>query len=176
MIYLFPGTCFSHPSPDMLGYQKRIGWDHHIGDARLRTRHAPVMVHRQSGPPTSLQRRSLLQLGVGLTGFSSGADVWADDATEAIKRVENVKPVPLRLSLLALQNSVPQSWIQDFQKVIGTSNKVKMKTKKNLGEIFGMLATEKGSSNDLVTIGDAWLTRAIQMKYLKPLEDADKYR
>lgn len=137
---------------------------------------ASVKGHRQGGGGSDLGRRSLLQIGIGLTGFSPSGHVWADDVDEAIKRVEGVKPVPLRLSLVALRNSVPQNWITDFQKVIGSSNRVKMKTKKDLKEIFEMLGTEKGSSNDLVTIGDAWLTRAIQLNYLKPLEDADKYR
>lgn len=136
---------------------------------------ATKRVHsRQCG--TVLQRRDLLRLGLVGAGLSHQGRCVAGEVEEAVARSQVQKPVPVGMSILTVKRSVPATTIKDFQRLVGRANQVKIKTKKDLREVYKELRTGKTSGVDLVTIGDAWMTNAIQNKYIQPLADADKYR
>lgn len=106
--------------------------------------------------PFSLQRRSLL-LGLGaiaLSGCRSGT-------------------YPLTVHLL--DNAVPASLLKEFNRQ--QSQRVQLKSKPQLADLFGELQTaaehsaeeSETSGSTLISLGDYWLTAAIQAKLIRPL-------
>ncbi|KAJ3680731.1 hypothetical protein LUZ60_017009 [Juncus effusus] len=87
--------------------------------------------------------------------------------------------VPLRI--VALQGSIPPSWIKDFIQVQGKRVKFQTENRTTIDSIFSELssASEKGHvspkspmSADLVSIGDSWLNYAIIKGLIEPIKNA----
>ncbi|GMH42374.1 hypothetical protein BSKO_10293 [Bryopsis sp. KO-2023] len=131
-----------------------------------------------SGCPVG-SRRTLLAtgtLGLGLAAAQRDQSV-AQDSIEIESTAETVGSiVPLSWSLLVLRNSLPQLWVQEFQRLVGNANKVKVKSEKTLEALYVALKSGKAKGYDLVSIGDAFLAPCIQGGYLKPIEGGDDYR
>lgn len=84
--------------------------------------------------------------------------------------------VPADLSMVVLKSSLPSKWYPDFQKLVSYKNKVKLKTKKSMDEIYKDLETDKLNTTDLTTLGEAWLTPAINKGLIRPFVSPTDYR
>ncbi|CAN8290503.1 unnamed protein product [Cochlearia groenlandica] len=106
---------------------------------------------------------------------------------EAYKAKVYSLTVPLKL--VALQGSVPPSWIKEFISSQGKRVRLKTRFRANLEDIFFDLSKtdtrngRKGSNStaeaDMISIGDSWLSFAIKEKLIEPMkgvEDQDWYR
>ncbi|CAB4299057.1 unnamed protein product [Prunus armeniaca] len=94
--------------------------------------------------------------------------------------------VPLRIA--ALRGSVPPSWVKDFMQSQGKRSKVHLKSHGSLDGIFSDLsmAFSKGKvgpssivAADLVSVGDSWLSYAINKALIEPIqgvEDQDWFK
>lgn len=81
-----------------------------------------------------------------------------------------------RLSILALQGSVQQSWVQEFGELVGTRNSVKLKNKPQLRDLFKSLESGDVGGADLVSLGDGWLSLSIQQRLIRPFSKAKQFR
>lgn len=124
----------------------------------------------------AFNRRDLLRFGLLGTGLATGDQSAAGQVEEAIIRNQAQKPVPVGMSVLSVKSSLNPKLVNDFQKLVGKANRVTIRTKKDLREVYKELRMGKTSRVDLVTIGDAWMTSAIRNGYIQPLVDAEKYR
>ena len=84
--------------------------------------------------------------------------------------------VPLGVSIVAAKGSLPVHWPSTFQNLIGMRNRVKLKMKPSVDDIYRELVDGKFVDVDLVTLGDAWLTSAIQSGKITPFEFPETYR
>ncbi|XP_034202188.1 uncharacterized protein LOC117617053 isoform X2 [Prunus dulcis] len=94
--------------------------------------------------------------------------------------------VPLRIA--ALRGSVPPSWVKDFMQSQGKRSKVHLKSHASLEGIFSdlLMAFSKGKvgpssivAADLVSVGDSWLSYAINKALIEPIqgvEDQDWFK
>ncbi|XP_022936759.1 uncharacterized protein LOC111443255 [Cucurbita moschata] len=103
-----------------------------------------------------------------------------DEAFEEWKSKKFALTVPL--SVIALRDSIPPSWIKEFIQSQGKRLKFNVKFNGTLGSIFSDLSVpiDKGkvkSSSvmvaDLVSIGDSWLNFAIKKALIEPIHDVD---
>lgn len=78
--------------------------------------------------------------------------------------------VPIGLSIVACKNALPSNWYPTFQSLVGFKNPVKLKTKSSFDVIYKELINLKLTNMDLVTLGDAWLTSAIQTGCITPFK------
>ena len=84
--------------------------------------------------------------------------------------------MPIGLSIVSSRKALPTTWYPEFQKLIGYKNRVKIKTKPSLDVVYKDLINSKLADVDLVTLGDAWLSSAIQSGCITPFKDAMDFR
>ncbi|KAM5551170.1 hypothetical protein ABKV19_026146 [Rosa sericea] len=92
------------------------------------------------------------------------------------------------LTVAALRGSVPPSWIKDFMQSQGKRSKLQLKSHASLESVFSDLSRDlsKGdvrpssvAAADVVSIGDSWLSHAINKGLIEPIqgvEDQDWYK
>ena len=83
--------------------------------------------------------------------------------------------IPMDLSLVAAKNALPPHWRPAFQNLVGFRNAVRCRTKASPDTIYSDLLAGEYAQDDLVTIGDAWLTDLIRQKAILPFEDPFPY-
>ncbi|EEF42498.1 transporter, putative [Ricinus communis] len=119
-------------------------------------------------------------------------DVDDDDAFENWKSKTFALSVPLRI--VALRGSIPPSWIKDFMQSQGKRLRLRSKLVGGLDNIFSDLSMSFSNNNikrkvnigsssvaaaDIVSIGDSWLSFAIQKALIEPIrgvEDQDWFK
>jgi hypothetical protein len=130
------------------------------------------------------QRRAMLGaliiatdlLSCSLSPPSVNASPYADGAV----RVREAKMV---MRVLALRGSVPQAWVADFKTALEGYGIVTISFKPTLEEVWGELGDDNNTRGgkklttvDAVTVGDAWLKKAIVSGAIQSIEDPERYR
>lgn len=85
------------------------------------------------------------------------------------------------MRVTASRGSVPQQWVADFQTALEGYGVVAMTQRAQLADIYAELAGNKATKGkpttvDAVTLGDAWLQRAITAGLIQPIPNARQYR
>ncbi|KAG0571130.1 hypothetical protein KC19_6G213100 [Ceratodon purpureus] len=114
-----------------------------------------------------------------------GGDTEDEDLKKAFEEWKS-KPyaltVPLRI--VGLRGSVPPAWLKEFLMSQGKNAKVSAEFKSNLSDILTDLAysmehnqiTPKSTmAADLVTVGDSWLSTAVQGGLIEPIRNAEQF-
>ncbi|XP_071724730.1 uncharacterized protein [Rutidosis leptorrhynchoides] len=103
-------------------------------------------------------------------------------AFEAWKSKTYSLTVPLRV--VTLRGSIPPSWVKDFIQSQGKRVSLSTEFQARLEDIFSGLSLplKKGKvgpkstvAADLVSIGDSWLSHAIQKAMIEPIKEVDTY-
>eukprot|EP00210_Caulerpa_lentillifera_P008118 g7752.t1 len=102
----------------------------------------------------SLRRRDFLTATTLSLGLRSNSATCTEEE-EQLESLSQLNEVPIQLSLTMLKNSMPSNWYPEFQKLVTYKNKVKLKTKKTMDEIYKDLEKKQLTQTDLVTLGDA---------------------
>lgn len=108
----------------------------------------------------------------------------ADELKAAFERWKSktyALSVPLRV--VALRNSFPPIWFQDFKQSQGKRVKLRPEFRQNIMDIFSELSqsNNKGSVSpnsamaaDVVTLGDSWLSFAIKEGLIQPIQGVEE--
>eukprot|EP00210_Caulerpa_lentillifera_P003894 g3720.t1 len=123
----------------------------------------------------SLRRRDFLTATTLSLGMRSNSATCTEEE-EQLESLSQLNEVPIQLSLTTLKNSMPSNWYPEFQKLVTYKNKVKLKTKKTMDEIYKDLEKKQLTQTDLVTLGDTWITPAIQKGLIRPFISPIHYR
>ncbi|GLT74914.1 hypothetical protein SLA2020_466790 [Shorea laevis] len=108
-------------------------------------------------------------------------DEELDPAFEAWKSKSFALTVPLRI--VALQGSTPPSWVKDFMKSQGKRLKFQTRVRGNLEEIYsdlckdfsrGKIGPTSTVAADIVSVGDSWLSYAINKAIIEPIRGAEE--
>ena len=122
-------------------------------------------------PGDSPSRRTLLTGAMSLLPWTvDDANATESTITKGSVRVREAKMVA---RIMALRGSVPQVWMADFRTALEGYGIVSMSFKPTLKDIYKELET---TTVDAVTLGDAWLDKAIQEGCIQPLEEPERYR
>lgn len=97
---------------------------------------------------------------------------YASDENNEL-RIREVKMV---LRVLALRGSVPQQWAADFKTALEGYGIPAISYKATLSDIWKEMSGRTPTTVDAVTVGDAWLERAVMEGRIQPIEDPEKYR
>ncbi|CAD7698959.1 unnamed protein product [Ostreobium quekettii] len=133
-----------------------------------------------AAPAQEVSRRGLVALAAACLAAS---EAWAGQAgatsPEVVDAVEagiEVYDAAFSLSLLALQGSVQQSWVQEFKQLLGSPHTVRLKNKPQLKDLYANLESGDVRGVDLVSVGDTWMGIAISQGLIRPFRKAEKYR
>uniref|UniRef100_A0A383VEJ6 Uncharacterized protein n=1 Tax=Tetradesmus obliquus TaxID=3088 RepID=A0A383VEJ6_TETOB len=126
-------------------------------------------------------RRAALTGAAGLAAFGQQLPAWAlrtielRDGTQA-----EVYEHGMSLSIVALRGSLPEQWIVEFRQGLGRYAGFELGQRGQLQELFDELgnpgAKRSAGIADVVTLGDSWLTPAIQRRLIHPISSAETYR
>ncbi|KAK6947299.1 hypothetical protein RJ641_000772 [Dillenia turbinata] len=124
------------------------------------------------------------------SGAHEGVEKMEDGELQASferwKSKEYALTVPLRV--VALAGSVPPSWLKDFLLSQGRRSRLCTEFRGSLNDIFSAISmpSQKGSvgpksdsAADLITLGDPWLSSAIEKALIEPIqgvEDEDWFK
>ncbi|MCD9559414.1 hypothetical protein HAX54_017344 [Datura stramonium] len=138
----------------------------------------------QDSSVTQLQEQESLGTGVGKSeNVEDFDDEELQAAFEKWKSKTYALTVPLRV--VSLSNSFPPVWLKDFLRSQGKRVRLRSEFRQSLQDIFHELCLplQKGKINpksalaaDVVTLGDTWLSYAIEKRLIEPmdgLEDQD---
>ena len=89
---------------------------------------------------------------------------------------QQLSMIPIGLSVVSAKNALPPHWCRTFQTLIGSYNGVRCKTRNSLDTIYSDLLSGELPDNDLVTVGDAWLTDLIRKKAILPFDEPLSYK
>ncbi|OIS97507.1 PREDICTED: uncharacterized protein LOC109232944 [Nicotiana attenuata] len=133
---------------------------------------------------TQLQDQESQGTGVGKSdNVEDNDDEELQAAFEKWKSKTYALTVPLRV--VSLSNSFPPVWLKDFLRSQGKRVRLRSEFRQSLQDIFHELCmpNQKGKVNpksalaaDVVTLGDTWLSYAIEKRLIEPmhgLEDQD---
>ncbi|XP_077244726.1 putrescine-binding periplasmic protein-like protein isoform X2 [Tasmannia lanceolata] len=110
--------------------------------------------------------------------FENTEDKELKVAFEAWKSKTYALTVPLRI--VALRGSIPPSW--DFMKIQGRRLKLQAEYRGNLKDIFsdlslaakeGRLEPKSAMAADIATMGDSWLSLAVNEGTIEPIHDVE---
>ncbi|KAL3329727.1 hypothetical protein AABB24_033874 [Solanum stoloniferum] len=133
---------------------------------------------------TQLQEKKSQGTGVGKS--ENVEDIDNEELQAAFEKWKSktyALTVPLRV--VSLSNSFPPVWLKDFLRSQGKRVKLRSEFRQSLQDIFHELCIplQKGKINpksalaaDVVTLGDTWLSHAIEKRLIEPmdgLEDQD---
>ena len=100
--------------------------------------------------------------------------LWkSDDAIASSKDALRVREAKMVARIMALRGSVPQVWTADFRTALEGYGIVSLTFKPTLQDIYKELDS---TTVDAVTLGDAWLDKAIRQGHIQPIEDPERYR
>ncbi|KAL2547980.1 putrescine-binding periplasmic protein-related [Forsythia ovata] len=119
--------------------------------------------------------------GVGKSGNVENIE---DEETKAAFEQWKSKTYALTvpLTIVALQNSLPPLWFKEFLQSQGKRVKLRPQFRRSLHDIFYELSNpfKKGKVNpksavaaDVITLGDSWLSLAIDKGLIEPMEGAE---
>lgn len=104
----------------------------------------------------------------------------ANAAATLLEQPDQVyEPIKMVLRVNALRGSLPQSWITDFSAAMEGYGYVAVSQKPLLRDIIADLRGTKKSpptTVDCITLGDTWLSTAIQEGLIRPIDDAEQHR
>lgn len=103
------------------------------------------------------------------------ADASSDRSTTTVEKggAVRVREAKMVARIMALRGSVPQLWAADFRTALEGYGIVSLSFKPTLKDIYKELHT---TTVDAVTIGDAWLDKAIREGCIQPIDDPEQYR
>lgn len=164
---------------------------HHTGTS---TTEDMIMVEQSIqtilGPCQTLGRRGILAIAVA-TSLIWGDDVQALDIRESDEETNSrtrpggtlqrdgavrIREAKMVARIMALRGSVPQLWLADFRTALEGYGIVSISFKPSLVDIWKELHGEKPTTVDAVTLGDAWLDKAIREGTIQPIENPEQYR
>ncbi|KAI8106845.1 hypothetical protein M9434_001499 [Picochlorum sp. BPE23] len=120
------------------------------------------------------RRRVLLATcAIVASGVVDGCIPCASYAGDDELRMREVKMV---LRVLALRGSVPQQWTADFKTALEGYGIPAISYKPTLSDIWKEMSGRAPTTVDAVTVGDAWLERAVMEGRIQPIEDPEQYR
>ncbi|KAJ8548127.1 hypothetical protein K7X08_021363 [Anisodus acutangulus] len=130
---------------------------------------------------TQLQDQESQGTGVGKSeNVEDIDDEELQAAFEKWKSKTYALTVPLRV--VSLSNSFPPVWLKDFLRSQGKRVRLRSEFRQSLQDIFHELCIplQKGKANpksalaaDVVTLGDTWLSYAIEKKLIEPMDCLD---
>ncbi|XP_022861205.1 uncharacterized protein LOC111381639 isoform X2 [Olea europaea var. sylvestris] len=117
-------------------------------------------------------------------GKSGNAEDFEDEEKKAAFEQWKSKTYALTvpLTIVALQNSLPPLWLKEFLQSQGKRVKLRPQFRRSLDNIFYELSNpfNKGKVNpksaaaaDAITLGDSWLSLAINKGLIEPIEGAE---
>ncbi|CAN4081308.1 unnamed protein product [Withania somnifera] len=124
--------------------------------------------------------------GIGIGKSGDGDDVDDEELQAAFEKWKSktyALTIPLRV--VSLSNSFPPVWLKDFLRSQGKRVRLRAEFRQSLQDIFheiciplqnGKINPKSALAADVVTLGDMWLSYAIEKRLIEPmdgLEDQD---